>query len=169
MFYVETSNLIFIWNKNSYRYLGNIWYLQFEDIWNLHLLSIFNHFLCSRLEPCEMVFLPSFIFCFLRPFQKSPVNSEQPSLAVFFSYHTTVLSIWHYWLYFSLSWFLKISQTCWNRLRLGPFDLLQILNKMKGFISLVYIVDLEREGKRRGEGEGENVPRYTRNLEISQC
>lgn len=45
VFFVAISNLIFSWSKNSYKYLGNILYLQFEDIWNyicfLYLITSF--------------------------------------------------------------------------------------------------------------------------------
>lgn len=71
----------------------------------LHLPSIFNHFLCSRLELCE-VFFATFIVPFPLPFQKSSVNSEWPSLAV-----CTQLS-YCYLPLLTLFRFLKITQTC---------------------------------------------------------
>lgn len=42
---------------------------------------------------------------------------------------------------------------------------------MKGFISLVYIVDLEREGERKGEGEEEKcsqVPETWKSVSVKE-
>lgn len=127
VFYVEISNLIFFWNKYLYRYLENVLYLQFEDIWNLHLLSIVNDFLCSKLEPCEVFFATLFHICLPAALLEVITEFWTAKFSSLFSIIILLSSVFASLTILSLSRFLK-NHT--KRHRLGPFLLLQMLDKM---------------------------------------